>query len=101
MLEHISTLYISFLPAVQCKAKFQSPSFHVDEPIQLQVFLRADCPHPVSVNKLAVSLSNQVTRKGHQKHNNIALDSHQGANACGLGFTSKNMMNKQNCLNSF
>lgn len=48
-------------PAVQCKAKFQSPSFRVDEPIQLQVFLRADCPHPISINKLAVSLSNQVT----------------------------------------
>lgn len=48
-------------PAVQCKAKFQSASFHVDEPIQLQVFLRADSPHPVSVSKLAISLSNQVT----------------------------------------
>lgn len=52
-------------PAVQCKAKFQSVTFHVDEPIQLQVFLRADCPHPVSVSKLAVSLSNQVTTHTH------------------------------------
>ncbi len=51
---------LAFLTLVQCKAKFQSPSFHVDQPIQLQVFLRADCPHPVSFNKLAVSLSNQV-----------------------------------------
>lgn len=49
-----------FLTPVQCKAKFQSPSFHVDQPVQLQVFLRADCPHPVSFSKLAVSLSNQV-----------------------------------------
>uniref|UniRef100_A0A671V6Z2 Trafficking protein particle complex subunit 11 n=1 Tax=Sparus aurata TaxID=8175 RepID=A0A671V6Z2_SPAAU len=48
-----------YIPFIQCKAKFQSPSFHVDQPIQLQVYLRADCPHPVSFNKLAVSLSNQ------------------------------------------
>ncbi|KAF7643174.1 hypothetical protein LDENG_00244050, partial [Lucifuga dentata] len=44
---------------IQCKARFLSPSFHVDQPIKLQVFLRADCPHPVSFSKLAVSLSNQ------------------------------------------
>uniref|UniRef100_A0A8D3DPB3 Trafficking protein particle complex subunit 11 n=1 Tax=Scophthalmus maximus TaxID=52904 RepID=A0A8D3DPB3_SCOMX len=48
-----------YIPFIQCKAKFLSPSFHVDQPIQLQVFLQADCPHPVSLNKLAVSLSNQ------------------------------------------
>ncbi|CAI5682189.1 unnamed protein product [Oreochromis niloticus] len=48
-----------YIPFIQCKAKFQSPSFHVDQPVQLQVFLRADCPHPVSFGKLAVSLSNQ------------------------------------------
>uniref|UniRef100_A0A3Q4H062 Trafficking protein particle complex subunit 11 n=1 Tax=Neolamprologus brichardi TaxID=32507 RepID=A0A3Q4H062_NEOBR len=48
-----------YIPFIQCKAKFQSPSFHVDQPVQLQVFLRADCPHPVSFSKLAVSLSNQ------------------------------------------
>ncbi|XP_054453704.1 trafficking protein particle complex subunit 11 [Anoplopoma fimbria] len=48
-----------YIPFIQCKARFHSPSFHVDQPIQLQVFLRADCPHPVSFNKLAVSLSNQ------------------------------------------
>uniref|UniRef100_A0A7N8Y5K1 Trafficking protein particle complex subunit 11 n=1 Tax=Mastacembelus armatus TaxID=205130 RepID=A0A7N8Y5K1_9TELE len=48
-----------YVPFIQCKAKFYSPSFHVDQPIQLQVFLRADCPHPVSFNKLAVSLNNQ------------------------------------------
>uniref|UniRef100_A0A4W6E3B0 Trafficking protein particle complex subunit 11 n=1 Tax=Lates calcarifer TaxID=8187 RepID=A0A4W6E3B0_LATCA len=48
-----------YIPFIQCKAKFFSPSFHVDQPIQLQVFLRADCPHPVTLNKLAVSLSNQ------------------------------------------
>lgn len=45
---------------VQCKAKFRSPSFHVDEVIQLQVLVRADCPNPVSFTKLAVTLSNQV-----------------------------------------
>lgn len=48
-----------YIPFIQCKAKFQSPSFHVDQPIQLQVFLRADCPNPVTFSKLAVSLSNQ------------------------------------------
>ncbi|XP_015254366.1 PREDICTED: trafficking protein particle complex subunit 11 [Cyprinodon variegatus] len=48
-----------YIPFIQCKARFQSPSFHVDQPIQLQVFLRADCPHPVSFTKLSVSLSNQ------------------------------------------
>ncbi|XP_077464775.1 trafficking protein particle complex subunit 11 isoform X1 [Stigmatopora argus] len=48
-----------YIPFIQCKAKFQSPSFHVDEVIQLQVFLRTDCPNPVSFTKLAVSLSNQ------------------------------------------
>ncbi|XP_037531382.1 trafficking protein particle complex subunit 11 [Nematolebias whitei] len=48
-----------YIPFIQCKARFQSPSFHVDQPIQLQVFLQADCPHPVSFSKLTVSLSNQ------------------------------------------
>uniref|UniRef100_A0A3Q1GS95 Trafficking protein particle complex subunit 11 n=1 Tax=Acanthochromis polyacanthus TaxID=80966 RepID=A0A3Q1GS95_9TELE len=48
-----------YIPFIQCKSRFQSPSFHVDQPIQLQVFLRADCPHPVNFHKLAVSLSNQ------------------------------------------
>ncbi|XP_056140033.1 trafficking protein particle complex subunit 11 [Lampris incognitus] len=48
-----------YVPFIQCKARFLSPSFHVDHPIQIQVFLRADCPHPVSFNKLVVSLSNQ------------------------------------------
>uniref|UniRef100_A0A3P9QHC4 Trafficking protein particle complex subunit 11 n=1 Tax=Poecilia reticulata TaxID=8081 RepID=A0A3P9QHC4_POERE len=48
-----------YIPFIQCKARFQSPCFHVDQPIQLQVFLRADCPHPVSFSKLTVSLSNQ------------------------------------------
>lgn len=52
--------HLMFVILVQCKARFQSPSFHVDQPIQLQVFLRADCPHPVSFSKLTVSLSNQV-----------------------------------------
>ncbi|CAL8267682.1 unnamed protein product [Boreogadus saida] len=48
-----------YVPFIQCKARFLAPSFHVDQPIQLQVFLRADCPHPISFNKLSVSLSNQ------------------------------------------
>ncbi|KAJ3587786.1 hypothetical protein NHX12_011382 [Muraenolepis orangiensis] len=47
-----------YVPFIQCKARFLAPSFHVDQPIRLQVFLRADCPHPISFNKLSVSLSN-------------------------------------------
>ncbi|KAL7858534.1 hypothetical protein AOLI_G00186360 [Acnodon oligacanthus] len=48
-----------YVPFIQCKAKFLSPSFHVDEPVQLHVYLRADCPHPIRFAKLCVSLSNQ------------------------------------------
>ncbi|KAF7702357.1 trafficking protein particle complex subunit 11 [Silurus meridionalis] len=47
-----------YVPFIQCKAKFLSPSFHVDEPVQLHVYLKADCPHPVRFAKLGVSLSN-------------------------------------------
>ncbi|CAL8358618.1 unnamed protein product [Merluccius merluccius] len=49
-----------YVPFIQCKARFLAPSFHVDQLIRLQVLLRVDCPHPVSFNKLSVSLSNQV-----------------------------------------
>ncbi|KAM9776808.1 trafficking protein particle complex subunit 11 [Syngnathus typhle] len=48
-----------YIPFIQCKAKFRSPSFHVDEVVRLQVFVRADCPRPVSFTKLAVTLNNQ------------------------------------------
>ncbi|KAJ8416548.1 hypothetical protein AAFF_G00358360 [Aldrovandia affinis] len=48
-----------YVPFIQCKAKFLFPSFHVDNPVQLHVYLRADCPHPVRFSKLCVSLSNQ------------------------------------------
>ncbi|XP_046870034.1 trafficking protein particle complex subunit 11 [Hypomesus transpacificus] len=48
-----------YVPFVQCKARFLSPSFHLDDPVQVQVFLRTDCPHPVRFAKLCVSLSNQ------------------------------------------
>ncbi|KAK2890874.1 hypothetical protein Q8A67_013517 [Cirrhinus molitorella] len=48
-----------YVPFVQCKAKFLSPSFHIDEPVQLHVYVRADCPHPVRFSKLCISLSNQ------------------------------------------
>uniref|UniRef100_A0A665VH02 Trafficking protein particle complex 11 n=1 Tax=Echeneis naucrates TaxID=173247 RepID=A0A665VH02_ECHNA len=30
-----------YIPFIQCKAKFCSPSFHIDQPIQLQVFLHS------------------------------------------------------------
>ncbi|TRY90082.1 hypothetical protein DNTS_031586 [Danionella cerebrum] len=48
-----------YVPFVQCKAKFLSPSFHIDEPVQLHVYVRADCPHPLRFSKLCISLSNQ------------------------------------------
>lgn len=48
-----------YVPFIQCKAKFLSPSFHLDNPVELHVYLRADCPHPVRFSKLCVSLSNQ------------------------------------------
>jgi len=46
---------------VQCKAKFLAPSFHVDVPVQFDVYLRADCPHPIRFSKLCISFNNQVT----------------------------------------
>uniref|UniRef100_A0A8C3UZW0 Trafficking protein particle complex subunit 11 n=1 Tax=Catharus ustulatus TaxID=91951 RepID=A0A8C3UZW0_CATUS len=49
-----------FIPFVQCKAKFLAPSFHVDVPVQFDVYLRADCPHPIRFSKLCISFSNQV-----------------------------------------
>uniref|UniRef100_A0A8C5QED5 Trafficking protein particle complex subunit 11 n=1 Tax=Leptobrachium leishanense TaxID=445787 RepID=A0A8C5QED5_9ANUR len=48
-----------FVPFVQCKAKFMSPSFHVDTPVEFYVYLKADCPHPVRFSKLCVGFSNQ------------------------------------------
>ncbi|XP_041445016.1 trafficking protein particle complex subunit 11 [Xenopus laevis] len=48
-----------FVPFVQCKAKFLSPSFHVDSPIELHVYLKTDCPHPIRFSKLCVGFSNQ------------------------------------------
>uniref|UniRef100_A0A8C3Y6F6 Trafficking protein particle complex subunit 11 n=1 Tax=Catharus ustulatus TaxID=91951 RepID=A0A8C3Y6F6_CATUS len=48
-----------FIPFVQCKAKFLAPSFHVDVPVQFDVYLRADCPHPIRFSKLCISFSNQ------------------------------------------
>uniref|UniRef100_A0A8C9TQZ2 Trafficking protein particle complex subunit 11 n=1 Tax=Scleropages formosus TaxID=113540 RepID=A0A8C9TQZ2_SCLFO len=47
------------VPFVQCKARFLHPSFHLDVPVQLHVFLLTDSPHPVRFSKLCVSLSNQ------------------------------------------
>lgn len=49
-----------FVPFVQCKAKFHAPSFHVDVPVEFDVFLKADCPHPIRFSKLCVSFNNQV-----------------------------------------
>ncbi|KAK7812371.1 hypothetical protein U0070_023281 [Myodes glareolus] len=48
-----------FVPFVQCKAKFHAPSFHVDVPVQFDVYLKADCPHPIRFSKLCVSFNNQ------------------------------------------
>uniref|UniRef100_A0A8C4RKL2 Trafficking protein particle complex subunit 11 n=1 Tax=Erpetoichthys calabaricus TaxID=27687 RepID=A0A8C4RKL2_ERPCA len=48
-----------YVPFVQCKARFLSPSFHVDVPVQLHIYLKADCPHPIRFSKLCVSFNNQ------------------------------------------
>ncbi|XP_044305778.1 trafficking protein particle complex subunit 11 isoform X4 [Varanus komodoensis] len=48
-----------FVPFVQCKAKFLAPSFHVDVPVQFDIYLKADCPHPIQFSKLCVSFNNQ------------------------------------------
>lgn len=51
-------LFVLF--SVQCKAKFHAPSFHVDVPVQFDIYLKADCPHPIRFSKLCVSFNNQV-----------------------------------------
>ncbi|XP_042323158.1 trafficking protein particle complex subunit 11 isoform X2 [Sceloporus undulatus] len=48
-----------FVPFVQCKARFHAPSFHVDSPVQFDIYLKADCPHPIRFSKLCVSFNNQ------------------------------------------
>ncbi|XP_018421175.1 PREDICTED: trafficking protein particle complex subunit 11 [Nanorana parkeri] len=48
-----------FVPFVQCKAKFLAPCFHVDTPVELYVYLKTDCPHPIRFSKLCVGFSNQ------------------------------------------
>lgn len=53
-----SALFVLF--PVQCKAKFHAPSFHVDVPVQFDIYLKPDCPHPIRFSKLCVSFNNQV-----------------------------------------
>uniref|UniRef100_A0A452ICD5 Trafficking protein particle complex subunit 11 n=1 Tax=Gopherus agassizii TaxID=38772 RepID=A0A452ICD5_9SAUR len=48
-----------FVPFVQCKAKFLAPSFHVDVPVEFDIYLKADCPHPIRFSKLCVGFNNQ------------------------------------------
>ncbi|XP_044153344.1 LOW QUALITY PROTEIN: trafficking protein particle complex subunit 11 [Bufo gargarizans] len=48
-----------FVPFVQCKAKFLAPSFHVDTPVELCIYLKTDCPHPIRFSKLCVGFCNQ------------------------------------------
>ncbi|XP_005853035.2 PREDICTED: trafficking protein particle complex subunit 11-like [Myotis brandtii] len=56
------------VPFVQCKAKFHAPSFHVDVPVQFDIYLKADCPHPIRFSKLCVSFNNQVKVPAHGPH---------------------------------
>uniref|UniRef100_A0A674IJC6 Trafficking protein particle complex subunit 11 n=1 Tax=Terrapene triunguis TaxID=2587831 RepID=A0A674IJC6_9SAUR len=44
---------------MQCKAKFLAPSFHVDVPVEFDIYLKADCPHPIRFSKLCVGFNNQ------------------------------------------
>ncbi|XP_069796522.1 trafficking protein particle complex subunit 11 isoform X3 [Narcine bancroftii] len=48
-----------YVPFVECKARFLAPSFHIDDPVQLRVYLRADSPHPFRFSKLCVCFNNQ------------------------------------------
>ncbi|RMC14011.1 hypothetical protein DUI87_09097 [Hirundo rustica rustica] len=83
-----------FIPFVQCKAKFLAPSFHVDVPVQFDVYLRADCPHPIRFSKLCVSFNNQdynqycVVEEAYQK-SDILEQSSQGTMCLVPGKTRK------------
>ncbi|KAI1238359.1 Trafficking protein particle complex subunit 11, partial [Lamprotornis superbus] len=83
-----------FIPFVQCKAKFLAPSFHVDVPVQFDVYLRADCPHPIRFSKLCISFSNQdynqycVVGEAYQK-SDILEQSSQGTMCLVPGKTRK------------
>lgn len=45
---------------VECKAGFKQTAFTADNPVELQVFLRTNCPFPIRFSKLAVLLNNQI-----------------------------------------
>ncbi|XP_074887477.1 trafficking protein particle complex subunit 11 [Buteo buteo] len=83
-----------FIPFVQCKAKFLAPSFHVDVPVQFDVYLRADCPHPIRFSKLCISFNNQdynqycVVEEAYQK-SDILEQSSQGTMCLVPGKTRK------------
>ncbi|XP_041336082.1 trafficking protein particle complex subunit 11 [Pyrgilauda ruficollis] len=83
-----------FIPFVQCKAKFLAPSFHVDVPVQFDVYLRADCPHPIRFSKLCISFNNQdynqycVVEEAYQK-SDILEQSPQGTMCLVPGKTRK------------
>ncbi|EMP40863.1 UPF0636 protein C4orf41 like protein [Chelonia mydas] len=53
------TYSLELLGRVQCKAKFLAPSFHVDVPVEFDIYLKADCPHPIRFSKLCVGFNNQ------------------------------------------
>ncbi|KAJ7404768.1 trafficking protein particle complex 11 [Pitangus sulphuratus] len=83
-----------FIPFVQCKAKFLAPSFHVDVPVQFDVYLRADCPHPIRFSKLCISFNNQdynqycVVEEAYQK-SDVLEQSSQGTMCLVPGKTRK------------
>ncbi|OXB57311.1 hypothetical protein ASZ78_008876 [Callipepla squamata] len=83
-----------FIPFVQCKAKFLAPSFHVDVPVQFDIYLRADCPHPIRFSKLCVSFNNQdynqhcVVEEAYQK-SDVLEQSAQGTMCLVPGKTRK------------
>uniref|UniRef100_H3APD6 Trafficking protein particle complex subunit 11 n=1 Tax=Latimeria chalumnae TaxID=7897 RepID=H3APD6_LATCH len=83
-----------YIPFVQCKARFQSPSFHVDAPVELHVYLKPDCPHPIRFSKLCINFNNQeynqycVVEEAYQS-NNILEQSTQGTLCLVPGKTRK------------
>lgn len=54
----------SIIPFVECKAGFSSKSYFVDQRVTVTVYLRMNCPQPMSFSKLSVLYNNP-------KYNNL------------------------------
>lgn len=50
----------NIVPFVECKASFCTETVAADTEVQLDVYIRVNCPFPVRFNKLSVFLNNQL-----------------------------------------